>query len=497
MARNRVIYQSQAVFISPSSTGYHMQTGNLNAGAGTAPLSENAYWNTHWTGVTGISQPDQAVIGAGHGAITNRSLIEPLHRIQSANFNFTINRQDINEFGKLARIDSIVMESPTVGLDFNYYLTDGGNERKMGFNLPTNNSGSAGIPNGTNTRVTAAQAAWTGDGCVSGYSALSGLIEDTQGNNYFIVTSKEGVDVQGDDVSATAGDYDVISIGNGFVSDYSIDASVGSVPSASVTVEAFNIRVDDKISGYVEGAFTGNQVPGVNDTDGQQVNINYEFDGGTLQTTGDYTDGSTVADNTITALRPGDLLLEFIDPAENTTPSFNTDGFTVLSGAGAAHIQSFALSIPMSRTVLGRLGNTFGYARVIDLPLNLDISISAIVSELRVNNLFERLSSPDKSNFRLTMRRSAGTGQPGAEALVIDVKGARLEGESYSSTIGDNETVDITFSAQVGGANDTENGVFMRGSYDKWRTMPYWCLGDAKNKQGSWSGTAGMLNSIR
>jgi hypothetical protein len=323
------------------------------------------------------------------------------------------------------------------------------------------------------------------------------LIEDTQGNNYFIVTSKEGVDVQGDDVSATAGDYDVISIGNGFVSDYSIDASVGSVPSASVTVEAFNIRVDDKISGYVEGAFTGNQVPGVNDTDGQQVNINYEFDGGTLQTTGDYTDGSTVADNTITALRPGDLLLEFIDPAENDTPSFNTDGFTVLSGAGAAHIQSFALSIPMSRTVLGRLGNTFGYARVIDLPLNLDISISAIVSELRVNNLFERLSSPDKSNFRLTMRRSAGTGQPGAEALVIDVKGARLEGESYSSTIGDNETVDITFSAQVGGANDTENGVFMRGSYDKWRTMPYWCLGDAKNKQGSWSGTAGMLNSIR
>ena len=509
MARNRVIYQSQAVFISPSSTGYHMQTGNMNPQAGgvTAALSQDAYWNTHWTGVTGITQPDTAIVGAGHGATVNRSLIEPLHRIQSANFNFTINRQDINEFGRLSRLDSIVMESPTVGLDFNYYLTDGGNERKMGFNLPTNNSGSAGIAVGLNSRA-ANQAAWTGDGCVSGYSALSGLIEDTQGNNYFIVTSKEGTDVQGDDVTSTAGDFDVISIGNGFVSDYSIDASVGSVPTASVTVEAFNIRVDDKISGYVEGAFTGNQIPGVNDTDGQQVNINYEFDGGTLQTTGDYTVGmpggevgpygpDSIADNTITALRPGDLLLEFIDANEDESLATSYDGFTVLSGAGAAHIQSFAVSIPMSRTVLGRLGNTFGYARVIDLPLNLDISVSAIVSELKVNNLFERLASPNKLDFRLTMRRSAGTGKPGADALVIDVKGARLEGESYSSTIGDNETVDITFSAQVGGANDTENGVFMRGSYDKWRTMPYWCLGDAKNKQGSWSGTAGVFNSIR
>lgn len=501
MARNRVIYQSQAVFISPSSTGYHMQTGNSNsqAGGATASLSENAYWNTHWTGVTGISQPDGASLG--QAGILNRSLIEPLHRIQSANFNFTINRQDINEFGRLARLDSIVMESPTVGLDFNYYLTDGGNERKMGFNLPTNNSGSSGIPDGTNTRITAAQAAWTGDGCVSGYSALSGLIEDTQGNNYFIVTSKEGVDVQGDDVSATAGDFDVISIGNGFISDYSIDASVGSIPTASVTVEAFNIRVDDKISGALDGtapaATTGNQIPGVNDTDGQQVNINYQFDGGTLQTTGDYTARTTVADNTITALRPGDLLLEFIDANEDETLATSYDGFTVLSGAGAAHIQSFGVSVPMSRTVLGRLGNTFGYARVIDLPLNLDISVSAIVSELKVNNLFERLASPNKLDFRLTMRRSAGTGQPGADALVIDVKGARLEGESYSSTIGDNETVDITFSTQVGGANDTSNGIFMRGSYDKWRTMPYWCLGDAKNKQGSWSGTGGVFNSIR
>ena len=493
MARNRIIYQSQALFIAPSSTGYHMQTGLVNDGH-----SADTWGNYNWTGVTGITVADgnAAVDAPSTAKVLNRSLIEPLHRVQSANFNFTINRQDINEFGKLSRIDSIVMESPTVGLDFNYYMTDGGNERKMGFNIPTNNSGSTGIHQYPNNRQNGTANAWTGDGCVSGYSALSGLIEDTQGNNYFIVTSKEGTDVQGDTVTATASDFDVISIGNGFVSDYSIDASVGAVPTASVTVEAFNIRVDDKISGATAGAFSGNYIPGVNDTDGQQVLNGYNFRGGTISTTGDYVDGNTVADNTITALRPGDLLLEIIDANEDESLDTSYDGFTVLSGDGKAHIQSFGVSVPMSRTVLGRLGNTFGYARVIDLPLDLSVSVSAIVSELKTNNLFEKLASPNKIDFRLTMRRSAGTGQPGADSIIIDVKGARLEGESYSSSIGDNETVDITFSTQVGGANDQNNGIFMRGSYDRWSTIPYWVLGDAKNKQGSWS-SDGFINSIK
>ena len=32
-SRNRIIYQSQALFIAPSSTGYHIQTGCVNTGS--------------------------------------------------------------------------------------------------------------------------------------------------------------------------------------------------------------------------------------------------------------------------------------------------------------------------------------------------------------------------------------------------------------------------------------------------------------------------------
>ena len=114
MARNRVIYQSQALFIAPSSTGVQVSGVSANGLATTG------------TPFTPVSTGSLA---------SGISLLKKMDRIQNCNFNFSINRQDINEFGKLARIDSIVMETPTVGLDFSYYATDGYNERLMGFNI--------------------------------------------------------------------------------------------------------------------------------------------------------------------------------------------------------------------------------------------------------------------------------------------------------------------------------------------------------------------------
>ena len=78
MARNRIIYQSQALFIAPSATGTQI-SGLTNSGiASVSPF---------------------AATGAG-GLTSGISLLKKLDRIQSCNFNFTVNRQDINEFGK-------------------------------------------------------------------------------------------------------------------------------------------------------------------------------------------------------------------------------------------------------------------------------------------------------------------------------------------------------------------------------------------------------------
>jgi hypothetical protein len=461
MARNRIIYQSQALFIAPNSNQFHLQSGSATSsdshGAGGAGKG--------WTGVTGVDV----------GSAKLRSLVTPLERIQSANFNFSINRTDINEFGKLARIDSIAMESPTVGLDFNYYLTDGGNERKLGFNISTSNV----------ERTSATGYYKTGDLAVSGHSALSGLIDDNEGNNYFIVVSPEGQDVDQSEVNTS--DFEVIGIGNGFISDYSIEAAVGSIPTASVTVEGFNIKVDSAISGSAVGGATPQApyVPAVDITNGEYNTSASEVNQFIIQGANALSDNAidTTGDNgTPSALRPGDITFSMSN-------SGNYQGFVDMDGDGEAHLQSMSISVPMSRTVLQRLGSTFGYARVIDLPLNVDVSLSVVVSELKANNIFHALCNVKHHNFTLTLYGCDPTtgGRSTDKKIQIQCKNARLEGESFSNTIGDNQTADLTFSCQIGGSNDTSSGVIMDGSYQLFRTLPFFPLGKKKSETASYS----------
>ena len=396
MARNRVIYQSQALFIAPSSTGCQV-SGSLNANAPFGPLASGSL-------------------------VSGTSLLKKLDRVQNCNFNFTINRQDINEFGKLARIDSIVMESPTVGLDFSYYVTDGLNERLMGFNMFS-----------------------TGDAAntSSAGQSISGLLSDLQGNNYYILTVQEGEDVVGSSSSTTpANTNTIVGIGNGFISEYSFDASVGAIPTASVTVEAFNIKADSLV-GAANGVITGSS-PAIDILSSPAVKLTGT--GNAYMLSGAFTTGVS----NVTALRPGDIVLSLSNP----------DGMIDVNGADSAHIQSFQFTIPLSRTILQRLGNTFGFARVINVPINMDVTVSAIVNELNTMNLFDKLTTGTKTNFTIQLNDYNGSGK-----VRYGISGALLSSETYSENLGDNQTVDLTFNLQLGGANDTENGVFMSGSY--------------------------------
>ena len=88
--------------------------------------------------------------GTGNGAATTQ-----IKRVQSANYSFDITRQDINQYGSLARIDSVILDPPTVSLDFSYYLTDGANEAAMGFTV--SGQGAGGVNSGASTAFVASQ----------------------------------------------------------------------------------------------------------------------------------------------------------------------------------------------------------------------------------------------------------------------------------------------------------------------------------------------------
>jgi len=348
---------------------------------------------------------------------------EQLNRVQSANYSFTINRQDVNQFGDLARIDSLVLDPPTVSLDFSYYLTDGFNERSLGFFVQT-----TGI--GMNRDTTSA--------ANSSGNFASGHLTSNSGVNFFIATSPDGQDLNKVDGSAALDANDtVIGVGNCYLSDYSVELAVGSLPTVNVTVEGANMNSD---------SYTGDIAsPAVDQTSGTKINKSVELpnpsqDGGIT---------GTIGSAPITALRPGDVTLSLAD----------VDGLSLveLDGDGSAHIQSASISLPLSRSPIDRLGSRFPFAREVDFPVTATMNISAIVADSQAGNLADLLDSSVRE-ASLIIKDQAGT-----DAIQYKMKGLKIDSQSFSSSIGSNKTVDITFSTQIGGPNDQLNGVFMSG----------------------------------
>lgn len=364
MARNRVIYQSEALYVSEdlssTASGKHTQ----------------------------------------------------LERVQSANYNFSISRQDINQYGQLARIDSLVLEPPTVSLDFSYYLTDGYNERALGFFVKTSPSQSEG-------------------------NFASGHMTSSSGKNFYISTVSEGNDATG--VTSV---NSMIGIGNAYLSDYTLDLAVGSLPTVSVTMEGANINSDTTFS-TISGAISGIQSPAI---DPQNGSILYQNGIVVLKP------ANSGASN-VSALRPGDVTVDIT--------SFDGTGLSDLSSSSEAiHIQSASLSLPLSRSALQRLGTKFPYARAVDFPVTASLSINAIVNEITATNLANILNDQSEKDITLTLKGPDGS----SNKMVYTLKGCKLDSESFSSSIGSNKTVDLTFSTQIGGPTDGLHGVFVSGA---------------------------------
>ena len=410
MARNRVIYQSDALYVSKdilsTNLGQHVE----------------------------------------------------LDRIQSANYSFTVNRQDINQFGELSRIGYVALEPPTVNLDFTYYLTDGSNERALNFHVQ-------------NSAITTEK------------TFLSGhMVSDYSGQNFYILTTAEGDDVNNATATATniaisgytgygapgAFIKSAIGVGNAYITNYSLDASVGNLPTVSVSFESSNINACTGIyamtgltatgaggSGAFSG-FYGISLVSVDPAAGSTKS-------GVVALTGSgFTTGnvflpfakSSLGGSGIIALRPGDITLDLGNFDDNGSGVFGK-----LGGTDGIHIQSAALAIPLARTPIQRLGSRFAYSRPLDLPASATLSVSAIVNETTAENLAASLDGIYEKTITLTIKQPGFT----TPAVVYTLKKCRLDSESFTSSIGANKTVDLVFSTQYASLNDTTRGVYMSG----------------------------------
>ncbi len=383
MARTRLIYPSQLLLVGP--TGNNSCTGKLSQGS--------VYNNT---------------VSWASGA----NLIAELYRVQSISHDWSKETQDVFQFGELGRIDSILINPPTVNLSFNYLQSNLINEKLIGMTI--NQAGDS-----------------------QQVSCISGILNgQTDSKNYFIKIVAEGSDaIDNPDTS-----YSVVSLGNGYLSSYTAQGSVGQIPTCDIAVACLNIQAQS-ISN------TGSVVtPAIFPTDGTSV-VGYGYVLPTGLTS--YNNVGLTHNQGISALRPGDIFLNLGLGAG--------DGFAAESDI---KIQSYNISFNLSQEDLQKLGSKYAFAKVPTLPISVNMSVSALVGDIQTGSLIEIVNSNKDFQPSVTIKK------PGDATTTIayyQLKGAKLNSSSSSSQIGSNSTIDFSFTATLSSAQDNSNGLFISG----------------------------------
>ena len=385
MPRNRVIYQSEALF------------------------------NTNDIVDVTASTPSQ----------TGALFVNQFSRVQSCNYNFNIARKDVNQFGNLAAIDRIILEQPTVGLDFSYLLSDMGNEKNLGFSV-LSQTNTAGI-----TSVNATLS------CLSGI-LTSGFVNT---KNYYVRTVNEGNDASAfaSDAAPNITQGNTIGLGNGFLTNYSINAAVGDFPTVSSTVECLNMNFVAGNSGNAPGVTSAGAIAGgVFALPQTATNPNSEN-----------------ALGRVSALRHGDITLTL---TKTTGTAYGGTDVTT-----AAAIQNFSISMGLNRTPLQKLGSKYAFSREIDFPVTISFSVNALVQDLTTGNLVDVINNDATYDAVVVLGApaSANTTLVTNEGVGYVLKRLSLDSQEISSSIGANKSVTLNFTTQVGSPQQTDRGMFM------------------------------------
>jgi hypothetical protein len=460
-----------------------------------------------------------------------------------------------------------------VSFDASWLVANLGNENKMGFHIWADQDNVPSTP----------------------VSCISGLI-DTEvpwkgTKNYFILTTREGQDALNNTIT---GDWEsIIGVGNASVTSYSTEASVGGLPTATISAEGQNMNMhtlpytgmydnytgwNTVAAGYFDPSTTlgygfGREIPTATSWDAvsnpatfdastttiylpgdiasfpytAQAGHAFSFDdgagaarqagsfslnqaaergtdtlfvdgitftagaawargrGATGTLIGSYISGSNPSINptdgiptswvgktpdgvsgmlplqsnaapvkmpipacaltpqgtgNISTLRPGDITLSI---SRKDGEAMDLPGGKITS----AHIQSYTIGFDLSRTPIQKLGSRFAFARPVDFPISATLSFDAILADLTTGSIANIIDCDVEYNASILLKHAANCADPTDKASVMnyEMKGIKLDSESYSSSIGDNKTVTYDFSCQVGGPDQADVGVFMSGFY--------------------------------
>ena len=323
--------------------------------------------------------------------------------VQSVSVGFSQQRQKSKQIGSKSLAVNDISRMPDVDLSISYYYTPAMlNENMLG--------------------LIDANPSYVGTGFFESYT--------NEDQNFYIVNHQD----QGSDMivngsselqnqNLTAG-AEVISIGNAFLTNYSLGFSVGSVPIVSTSYKCSNIKMDNEGFNYL-------LIPAIdlnegNGTGAGFVNLEQARVGGF-----DYY--SSVNRFNPPLCSPTDVNV--------TLQNLQIGGAPI---SGDAHLQSFSFNIPINRVDLFGLGSDYPYGRKVQYPITSSVSLEFLVSGFATGDIKSLITSESGYDFDIQVMDTREEYQN-----TFSFEDLKLESSSYQMDVNGNMNYSLGFSFEI------------------------------------------------
>jgi hypothetical protein len=327
--------------------------------------------------------------------------------VQNSEISISIDRQTSKRIGSQQYAIDDIMRSPDVNLNMTYlYSPFMINEYLMGM--------------------------YKESGLVNSFASEQ-LNRDQ--NFYLIIDNKEGDEIlpqfskvpQRTNFSGMS----CVSIGNCFLSNYSLDFKVGSIPSASMSFVGSNLKMDN-----LTGSRIG--IPAINLQSGNNSGSGF-LDFNNLKTS---LSGFV---NTDYPSKPNVYAIPVAAPhtVEATLQNLQVGGVPLVSGA---LIQSLNISMPFERTDLFGLGSNYVYGRKLQLPIRASVDVSVIVQNMNSGDISQLHRAEQSYDFSIAIADVYGGF---AAESYLNFHKAKLESFSYSMDINATMQFSAKYSVEI------------------------------------------------
>ena len=332
-----------------------------------------------------------------------------LHHIKYIEHSIEAENEHVYGYGSKEPIGEAIVSPVDISLEFQYNLADAQNEKWLGFN------------------VSDFQQPF-----ISGF-----LNQDNDAQNFYILTVQRGdaVTTKTQQEFMQEDSSTVTSFGNAVIENYTIEASVDSIPQATVKVIADNIDYNNGVK----------NLPCPN-------NINCSIDD-------KVTLPAPREDNLqVDALRSAYLNLYFssgempqggyILPSENTEPS----------NLKSCSLESFEINLSLPRRIAQGLGHKHAVSKKIEYPAEVEFSCNAATKDIVSGSLLDIFCAEGRD-----LIVSINNPNNGEENINIKLKDIHLDSQISEHSLLTQEFVNLNFSSPLGKEHDSNVGMYVSG----------------------------------